>query len=213
MIYANFTNFTFLFTPNSVVNVLIQFYAYAQSATYQLDVKQSKLFWKGTKTIGTKHFGFLLFNSGWLRTNASGLLSDGMFSLNMNSITSTEHEKEAANQKVASELKGPSFFEVSKYPTTRIVVKYMMPTILHQQFKVEGNLTIKSTTHPIVFLAMIKQNGNTLTANANLAIDRVKWGIHQEKPTSITDQIFSGIKDKMIEDEIPIALHLVFTKK
>lgn len=193
--------------------VCAHFYAHAQSATYQLDVKQSKLFWKGTKTVGSKHYGFMLFNASWLRTNAGGLPTDGMFTINMNSITSTEHEKETANQKVSTELKGPAFFEVSKYPTTRMAVKRILPTGNTHQFRVEGDLTIKSATHPIIFYALIKQKGNTLTADANLTIDRVKWGIHQDKPTSATDQFFSAIKDKMIEDEIPIALKLVFVKK
>ncbi len=193
--------------------VFVYFFTYAQSSTFQLDVKQSKLFWKGTKTIGSKHYGFLLFSSGWLRTNVAGAPDEGIFTINMNSVTSTEHEKEAANQKVAAELKGSAFFEVAKYPSTRIVVKRILSTAVQHQFRVEGDLTIKSTTHPIVFFATIKQGGNTLTAAANLTIDRVKWGIHQEKPTSVADQFFSGIKDKMIEDEIPIALKLVFIKK
>ncbi len=190
-----------------------QFSVYAQSAIYQLDVKQSKLFWKGTKTIGSKHYGFLLFSSGLLYANVAGKLNDGRFTLNMNTITSTEHQKALENQKVSTELKGSSFFEVAKYPTSSITIKSIFPTAVLHQFKVEGDLTIKSTTHPIVFLTTIKQKGNTLSADAKLTIDRVKWGIHQEKPTSVADQFFSGIKDKMIEDEIPIVLKLVFNKK
>lgn len=193
--------------------MLTQFYAFSQSATYLLDVKQSKLFWKGTKTIGTKHYGFLLFNSGWLHTNVAGKLNDGMFSINMNSIASTEHEKPAANQKIEAELRGSAFFEVVKYPAASIIVSSIMPTATPFQFKVEGNLTIKKTTHPIMFLAIIKQNGTTLNANANLVINRVKWGIHETSEVSITDQFFSNIKDKMIADEIPIVLRLVFIKK
>lgn len=211
MIMKNYT--TALRTLLILGLVFVHFCAHAQSATYQLDVKQSKLFWKGTKTVGSKHYGFLLFNASWLRTNAGGLPTDGMFIMNMNTITSTEHEKETANQKVSTELKGPAFFEVSKYPTTRITVKRILPTGNPNQFKVEGDLTIKSATHPIVFYALIKQKGNMLTADANLTIDRVKWGIHQDKTESVTEQFFSGIKDKMIEDEIPIALKLVFVKK
>lgn len=201
-----------------VLTVLLsQICSYAQQATtsttYQLDVKQSKLFWKGTKTVGSKHFGFMLFNSGWLHTNVAGKLNDGMFSLNMNSITSTEHKKPADNQKIEVELKGSAFFEVEKYPTASIVVRSIMPTAKPFQFKVEGNLTIKNTTHPIVFLAIIKQSGTALNASANLTIDRKKWGIHETSKVSVTDQFFSSIKDKMVGDEIPIVLSLVFVKK
>ena len=189
------------------------FTTHAQSATYQLDVKQSKLFWKGTKTIGTKHYGYLLFNSGWLRTNAAGKFSDGMFNINMKSIKSTEHKDDSKNKGIEKELNGSAFFETSTYPTSTISVHTIVPTPVSSQFRVDGDLTIKKTKHPIIFLATIKQKGNTLSATANLTIDRVKWGIHQEKATSLTDQFLAGVKDKMIEDEIPIVLKLVFVKK
>ena len=76
---------------------MVQILSYAQQTitptTFHLDVKHSKLFWKGTKTIGTKHYGFVLFNPRWLYTNAAGKLNDGMSSINMKSITSTESKK------------------------------------------------------------------------------------------------------------------------
>ncbi len=187
--------------------------ANAQSATYQLDVKQSKMFWKGTKTIGTKHYGYLLFNSGWLRTNVAGKPKDGMFNINMKSIRSTEHKDVAKNKGVEKELNGSAFFETTKYPLATISVTNIVPTPVAFQYRVEGDLTIKKTTRQIIFLATIKQNGKNILANANLKIDRVQWGIHMESAESLSDQLFAGIKDKMIEDEIPIVLRLVFTKK
>lgn len=193
--------------------IFTHFCAQAQMVTYSLDVKQSKLFWKGTKTVGSKHYGYLLFNSGWLRTNATGLFSDGMFTMNMKSIKSTEHKNEDKNKGIERELNGVAFFETSKYPTSTISVTSIMPTAIASQYKVEGNLTIKKNTHPIVFLATLKQNGKVLTANANLTIDREKWAIHQEKAESISDKFFAELKDKMVADEIPIVLRLVFTKK
>jgi polyisoprenoid-binding protein YceI len=196
---------------------VIQLGGYAQqnkgAVTYQLDVKQSKLFWKGTKTVGSKHFGFLRFNSGWLRTNAAGLLNDGVFTMDMKTITSTEHETAAANEKINNELKGSGFFEVAKYPSAVITVISIRPTEQAGKFKVEGNLTIKKITHPIVFTATIKPAATGLTANASLSIDRVKWGIHETSAVSATDQFFSNLKDKLIADEIPISLTLVFVKK
>ena len=206
-------NFIFKTIKLTIVILGLVLNAYSQSITYQLDVKKSKLFWKGTKKIGAKHYGFLLFNSGWLNTNASGKLNEGMFNMNMKSITSTEHEKPAANQKVNTELKGSGFFEVDKYPIAAITVKSIFPTEKPFQFKVEGDLTIKKTTHPIVFFATIKQNAATIIADASLTIDRVKWGIHETSEVSVVDQFFSNLKNKMIADEIPIVLKLVFLKK
>lgn len=204
--------------PLLILSLLFfQLSSYAQhvktSVTYQLDTKQSRLFWKGTKTIGSKHYGYLLFNSGWLHTNAAGKLNDGMFSMNMKSIMSTEHDTPAKNEKINKELKGSGFFETSTYPVSSITVKSIFPTATAQQFKVEGNLTIKNTSHPIAFLATIKPIGKTLKATANLTIDRKKWGIHETSEVSATDRFFSKLKDNMIQDEIPIVLNLVFVKK
>lgn len=213
----NFLRRTSKLMPLILAFMAIQFNSYAQQtkgqSTYHLVTQKSKLFWKGTKTVGSKHFGFLQFNSGWIRTNAAGLLNDGLFTMNMNSITSTEHKKPADNEKINKELKGSSFFESSTYPVATMTVGSIKPTAVPSQYKVDGQLTIKKTTHPISFLATIKQSATGLTANASLTIDRVKWGIHETSEVSATDQFFSNIKDKMIADEIPISLTLVFIKK
>ena len=211
MMNFNFKNTARILTFLGVL--LLQLSAYSQSATYQLDVRQSRLFWKGTKTIGTKHYGYLLFNSGLLRIDAAGKPSDGMFSIKMKSMKSTEHKDDAKNKGIENELNGNAFFETSKYPISTITVNNILPTPVASQFRVEGDLTIKKTRKPITFLATIKQNGNVLSASANLTIDRVKWGIHQEKAESLSDQFFARLKDKMIEDEIPIQLRLIFVKK
>ena len=206
-------NFIFRTIKLIIVILGLVLNVYSQSITYQLDVKKSKLFWKGTKKIGAQHYGVLLFNSGWLHTNAAGKLNDGMFNMNMKSITSTEHEKQASSQKVNTELKGSGFFEVDKYPIASITVKSIFPTEKPFEFKVEGDLTIKKTTHPIIFFATIKQNATTIIADASLMIDRVKWGIHETSEVSVMDQFFSNLKNQMIADEIPIVLKLVFVKK
>ncbi|RZK41907.1 MAG: YceI family protein [Pedobacter sp.] len=187
--------------------------AKAQVSNFKLDLKQSKIFWKGTKNVGRSHFGFIMFSSGGLTTNASGKLDRGIFVIDMNSVKSTEHKQEKENSKIEKELKSPSFFETAKYPVAHIEVKSIMPSVKLSQFKIEGMLRIKNISHPIVFLATIKQTGAIIHANAELTITREKWGIHHEKPTSASDQFFAGIKNKLVGDEIPIRLSLVFVKK
>lgn len=187
--------------------------ARSQAATFQLDVKQSKLYWKGTKTVGSKHFGFLLFNSGQLNADVTGRFTGGKFSLDMRSITSTDQVKPEANKRVDNELKSVSFFEVATFPSASMEVKSILPAVKPGTFTVQGNLTIKNITKPITFLAGIQQNGNSLVATAQFNIDRIKWGIHQTKTTSMSDQFFSGLKDKLIADEIPINLLLIFKKR
>ncbi|MCY1536865.1 YceI-like domain protein [compost metagenome] len=132
----------------------------------------------------------------------------------MRSITSTDQAKPESNKRVDNELKSVSFFEVDKYPRATMLVKSVMAAVKRGTFTIEGNLTIKNITHPISFLASIQRNGNSLVATAQFSIDRMKWGIHQTKPPlTLSDQFFSAVKDKLIADEIPINLLLIFKKR
>jgi polyisoprenoid-binding protein YceI len=208
----------FKFIIVSVGLTAIQLLSYAQEnkttkpIVYKLDVKQSKILWKGTKTVGTKHYGFLLFNSGSLNASPVGKLMGGSFNINMNTISSKDHVKQKDNLQVDEVLKSVDFFAVSQYSTASIMVKSITATKSPLQFNVQGNLTIKGIAHPIVFLATIKQVATRINANADFNIDRKRWGIHEQSQENFTDRLFSGIKDKMIGDEIPISLSLVFNR-
>jgi len=186
--------------------VLFQAIAYAQQ-TYQLDIKKSKILWKSPKTV-SKHNGYLHFNSGNLNLSVTGEPIDGTFMLNMNSINATD-QTPAANQKVNLELKTPFFFNVAKYPTGTMKVKSIAPANQPNHYKIIGDLTLKGITNPIEFIAVIKKSGTVITATAELTIDRIKWNI-KHQPKSIN--LYSFVKDKMIADEIPLSLNLIFNK-
>lgn len=187
--------------------VLFQFTVQAQQM-YKLDVKKSKILWDARKTMGG-HYGFILFNAGYLHYSATGKPQSGSFNINMNSIKSTDHKAEAANQKVDLQLKTVAFFNVPKYPTATMNVQQITQIGNSTNFKVTGALTIKGITNPISFTSTIKKNGNNIHATAKLQIDRIKWNIdHEPQPKSFN--LFNTLKDKMIADEISIILNLVF---
>lgn len=189
--------------------VVLQLSAFAQQV-YKLDLKKSKLFWKSPKTMAnSKHFGYLLFNSGSLSYAATGEPTVGIFNLNMNSIRSLEHPTPAKNEKIEQQIKSADFFEVAKYPTANMVVKKITRTGSATTFNVTGHLTVKGITNAITFLAEIKKKGNTIEVSANFKIDRIKWNIHHIPNPNASD-LFQLLKDKAIADEIPISLQLVF---
>lgn len=189
--------------------VMFQLSAYAQQV-YKLDLKKSKLFWKSPKTMGnSQHFGYLLFNSGSLSYSATGEPSVGVFNLNMKSVKSLEHPTAAKNEKIESEIKSADFFEVARYPTAIMVVKKIARTGNATIFNVTGNLTVKGITNEIEFLAELKKRGNTIEVAAKFKIDRIKWNIHHIPDPNASD-FFQLLKDKVIADEIPISLQLVF---
>lgn len=90
-----------------------------------------------------------------------------------------------------------------------MVVLNIAPTNNPVQFKVSGNLTIKSSTNPIFFIANIKTVNKDMRITANLKIDRMKWHITGETEHFIFS-IKENLQDAFIADEIPITLNLVF---
>ncbi|MEO6521338.1 MAG: YceI family protein [Mucilaginibacter sp.] len=177
-----------------------------QTINYQLDVKQSKILWQVPKN---KHYGFLLFNSGSLNATAPGKPTGGTFSMNMNSMRSTDHKLQKDNQEIDDLLRSDGYFAIAKYPTATMVVLNIAPTNNPVQFKVSGNLTIKSSTNPIFFIANIKTVNKDMRITANLKIDRMKWHITGETEHFIFS-IKENLQDAFIADEIPITLNLVF---
>lgn len=179
----------------------------AQGIVYQLDVKKSKLFWTAPKN---RHNGFILFNSGTLNFTI-GRPNRGTFSINMNSMRTTDEASAAGRKNVDDKLRSEDFFAVSRYSTATMLVKQILPEQNPATYKVSGELTIKGVTQPIEFTTIMKQNGNTIIATANINISREKWNInHQPQPTPW--DFVARIKDNLVDDEISVSLKLVFAK-
>jgi hypothetical protein len=181
----------------------------AKSVVYQLDVKKSKLFWKAPEN---RHYGYILFNSGNLNNLTAGWPTRGIFSINMNSMRSTDKASAIGRKEVDDKLKSEDFFAVSKYPTATMLVKQIVLEQASATFRVSGELTIKGVTKPIEFTTIMKQNGSRIVATAKTNISRTKWNInHQPEPTFLNP--FKLLQDKLVDDDIQVNLELVFTKK
>lgn len=181
----------------------------ANSIVYQLDIKKSKLFWQAPKN---QHNGFILFNSGSLSNFSAGQPTRGTFSINMNSMRSTDEASDAGRKEVDDKLRSEDFFAVSRYPAATMVVRKILRQANGTTYKVYGELTIKGVTKPIEFTTLMKQKDNTITAKAHLSISRENWNINR-KPEQKTWDFIYRIKDNLIDNDIPVRLDLVFTKK
>ncbi|HZG23517.1 MAG TPA: YceI family protein, partial [Chitinophagaceae bacterium] len=136
----------------------------------------------------------------------------GQFSINMNSMRSTDESSAADGKKVDDELRSEGFFAVSKYPAATMVVSRIRPEPNSTTFRVYGELTIKDVTRPIEFTTIMNQQGNTITARAILNINRENWNINlQQEPKSWN--IFDSMKGHLVDNDIPVTLDLVFTKQ
>lgn len=91
-------------------------------ATYTLDQSASKIEWTGRKNQGDdKHMGTINFNSGSVETE-DGVLKSGSFTVDMNSIATTDPMPAEVQAKLNGHLKTADFFDAEKYPTAEVTV-------------------------------------------------------------------------------------------
>lgn len=181
---------------------------------FELSPKESQMLWKCEN-----HEGTLQLTSGFLQTTTDGKPKGGSFVIDMTSIASADRKKESSKDELADHLKSDDFFSVARYPKAYFVCTKIIPTAKANEFTVTGNLTIKSVSNPISFLATITTNKRIaaqqiaaqeqMTAKAETTINRTFWGINYKAnmPTFL-----GPIVNNFISNDIKISLNLAFNK-
>ncbi len=180
---------------------------------YKVDIAKCVVYWEGSKPT-SKHSGTVNLSSGTLGLTDNKIVS-GEIIIDMNSIECTDL---SGNSKVNLEahLKGTvddqknDFFDVRSYPTAKfeIIKVVALESDATANSMVYGNLTIKDVTKRMVFKAIIKDEGNKISAESSLfSIDRTEWGIKYG-----SGKFFDNLKDKVINDEIVFSLSLEANK-
>jgi polyisoprenoid-binding protein YceI len=187
----------------------LQLSAYAQQ-TYHLNTQQSKILWDARKTMDG-HYGYILFSAGSLNYSPTGEPVGGSFSLDMNSMHSTDHASAADNQKVDNQLKTPKFFNMDKYPTATMNITQINRIGQSTLYKVSGDLTIKGITNPVIFQATIVKKGKVINVSAKTSVNRVKWHIGVQEKEQTWNPL-TAFQNTMIADEIGISLTLIFNE-
>ena len=188
---------------------ILSFYAKAQQ-TYRIDIKKSKILWNNRKIMGG-HYGDILFASGSLTYSQKQEPLKGFFTIDMNSMRAIDSKELSENKRVNGELKKESMFDMSHYPTASMNVKQITRIGSTHFYKITGDLTIKGNTNPIEFNATIKNQGDVVTATAELEIDRLKWHIDMQ-PSPKSWEIIAAMKNQLIASNIAISLNLMFNK-
>ncbi|MEM9848215.1 MAG: YceI family protein [Bacteroidota bacterium] len=175
----------------------------SETLTYNVDTEKSTVNWKGYKVTGS-HEGTIGIESGGLEYT-DGLLSGGTFKIDMTSMVVTDLQGGAA-KKLLGHLKSDDFFGVKKFPTTSFKITSVSPQGPNR-YKVSGDLTIKETTKPIRFTATTSEENGTITANADITVDRSDFNVRYGSGT-----FFDNLGDKTIYDEFDLNVSLVVSK-
>ena len=170
--------------------------AFTTISEKNVDVKQSKVTWKGYKVTG-QHEGTINLKEGTLLFEGNKL-KGGHFVIDMTSLGSTDLEGEWKG-KLDGHLKSDDFFGVEKHPTASLTITKVENNGDH--YTVTGDLTIKKITNPITFDMTVGDN----SAIANLKIDRSKFDVRHGSPS-----FFNDLQDKVIYDEFDLNVNLAF---
>ncbi len=173
-------------------------------AAYNIDTKESVINWKGYKVTG-QHYGTVMLESGKLEYDGD-MLVGGEFAIDMTTIAVGDLEGEY-QKKLEGHLKSDDFFGAENYPTAKFVITEVISRGKPGDYRISGDLTIKESTNPIKFNAMVKEEGGKRIATADITIDRSEYDVRYG-----SGSFFDNLGDKTIYDEFDLSVQLV-TKK
>ncbi len=133
----------------------------------------------------------------------AGTLTQGVFVVDMNSITNTDMAGSNGAAKLEGHLKASDFFDVAVYPTAKFVITSVVDT--EGKLAVTGNLTIKNTTKSITIPATIATtDGITTFKSETFTIDRTDFGV-----VYASKKLDAALKDKFINDLMEMSFSVV----
>ena len=168
----------------------------AADATYNIVQDKSSLIWTGREVSTTSHYGTINFTSGQFEI-ADGLISQGEFLVDMTSIT-VQDLTGGSKERLEGHLRSDDFFSVESFPTAHLYIS-SSEVISSGKWMVNGFLTIKDISHPVLFEMVNTEDG----WNANLVFDRSKYDVKFRSGT-----FFENLGDKLIYDDIELKINL-----
>jgi polyisoprenoid-binding protein YceI len=161
------------------------------SQNFEIVSTQSNVDWVGRKVTGA-HNGTIAVKEGELILN-DGKLTGGKIIVDVTSIKILDITDPATNAQFAGHLASEDFFSIDKYPEASLEITSVSGN------HVEGDLTIKGITHPVVFEMAVNVNGDILTASGKLVIDRTRYEMKFR-----SGNFFKNLGDTLISDDFQL---------
>jgi len=191
-------------------------------ATIILDRKDSILKWKGgLKFSVSNHSGTLKIKQGRILLMKDKNFTGGRIEINMATMTNTDLSDPGKKERLIGHLRSKDFFDIEHFPTASLSIKSskLIGKTNDGLYNVQitGDLTIKSTTKPITFNAIIDLDSKVKKATGTLTFNRTDFGVqyraemHLDNPDSFWNQLRSArdtTKDRVIRDEIEIEFEM-----
>ena len=160
------------------------------AGVYSIDTATSQVNWHAEKFIGKSHNGSVKIKSGSVSISPES--STGSIIIDMTSISESEN-----TEALIKHLKSPDFFDVAKFPESKIELTKITPTDDTNKYEISGNLTIKDKTNPISFNAIAIGAGDNIKLTGKFSIDRTLWNVRFG-----SNKFFDNLGDQAIRDDI-----------
>lgn len=180
-----------------------------KAATYTVDASQSSIRWK-SKKVGGEHIGIVKMANGQMNVDGNKL-TGGTFVADMKSMRDVDKgESNPFNERLVNHLKSDDFFSVEKHPTSTFKITSAKPIkgakAGEPNYTISGDLTIKGTTKPQTFPAVVNVTGSAVKATANFMVNRLDYDIKYRAA------IIGTAADKIIDDAFLLDLTIVANK-
>lgn len=171
-----------------------------------IDSDASVIRWTG-RNLFNHHEGTVELSGGHF-TITGDQVKNGTFAIDMTRIACTDIPDQAMNQMLLQHLANADFFLTSEFPEATFTVSSAQPiptsTLGTPNFMIEGSLTLRGVSQPIRFPALIALHGeDQLVAQAQLEIDRTRWGINYG-----SGRLFAWLGKHVVNDFIDLHLKI-----
>lgn len=178
-----------------------------QAKQVNLDLDKSEIKWTGTKKLTEdSHHGVVKLKRGSINITENGHLSGGSLIVDMTTIE--DHDLSGNyKKKLESHLNSDDFFDIKNNPEANFKITDVKAT-RSNAYQVTGNLTIRGITHVETFEIRVNKTDGRYLAQADIEIDRTKYGVTYNQESSLLKKTVSIPKDKIIKDHFELSLHL-----
>jgi hypothetical protein len=166
-----------------------------------IDLMKSTFNWQGRKTFVKDWIdsGFVDAKSGFLAFE-DGYISGGEIVIDMNSIKAIQTGANSLEDKLTNHLKSEDFFNISKYPTSKILITGFKDNLL------QGDLTVNDITKKVTIPVSIFEDDALYTLSGKLEIDRTEFGI------KFNSNLIKDLSDEVLIDNIFVVSFKVILK-
>tara|TARA_B100000579_G_scaffold172895_1_gene140900 strand:+ start:55 stop:717 length:663 start_codon:yes stop_codon:yes gene_type:complete len=175
------------------------------TGSYNVLEDSSQVLWECEWLGGAKHDGSVQLVSGSIDISETSDVN-GKFIVDLNSMKCFDLKNEFTNKKLIGHLKSDDFFDVANYPNA-VLELVSGKNISGNEFKFNGNLTIKGRTHPVTFKGTVVENNSSYDADLKLIFDRSKYDVRYRSAS-----LFSDLGDRIIADDVKLTVKAKFKR-